>query len=132
MDKYKEFFKRDRFATSSGIELTECRPGYAKVQVKIEDRHLNGANVVHGGLLFTLADFCFAAAVNSYGTVTLSISAYMTYYSKCSEGVLTAECTEISRTNKLTTCDINVFDENGQLLANLRGSGYITKGEINF
>lgn len=132
MNTYNEYFLRDRFATSNGIELVECRPGYAKAQLQVEDRHLNGADVVHGGVLFTLADFAFAAAVNSYGKVTLSINAYISYFKASSEGVLTAECYEISRSNRLTNCEINVYNEDKELLANFRGTGYITKGEINF
>ena len=132
MDKIKTFFKNDKFATLNGIVLTDCRPGYAKAQVEIEERHLNGANVVHGGLLFTLADFCFAAAVNSYGIVTLSINASISYFAKSTTGIITAEATEISRSNKISSCDINVFDQTGQLLANFKGMAYITKNKIEF
>ena len=132
MEKFKAFFKCDKFATGNGIVLTECRPGFAKAQVAIKERHLNGAGVVHGGLLFTLADFCFAAAVNSYGNVTLSINASISYFAKSTEGIITAEANEISRSNKLSTCDINVFDANGQLLANFKGMAYITKSPIEF
>ena len=131
MTNYKEYFLRDRFATNNGIELVECRPGYSKVQLKVEDRHLNGADVVHGGVLFTMADFAFAAAVNSYGNVTLSINAYISYFKASTEGILTAECNEISRSNRLTSCEINIYDESRQLLANFRGTGYITKGIIS-
>jgi len=132
MDKIKTFFKNDKFATINGIVLTDCRPGYAKAQVEIEERHLNGANVVHGGLLFTLADFCFAAAVNSYGIVNLSINASISYFAKSTTGIITAEAKEISRSNKISSCDINVFDETGQLLANFKGMAYITKNKIEF
>jgi acyl-CoA thioesterase len=127
-----DFFKSDNFATGNGIVLTECKPGYAKAEVVINKSHLNGAGVVHGGLLFTLADFCFAAAVNSYGTVTLSINASISYFAKSSEGLITAEATEICRSNKLSTCDINVYDQNHQLLANFKGMAYITKTIIEF
>jgi acyl-CoA thioesterase len=132
MDKYQQYFTADKFAMGNGIELTECRPGYAKVQVKIEERHLNGAGVVHGGLLFLLADFCFAAAVNSYGLVSLSINASISFFAKSTDGTLTAEAKEISRSNKLSTCDINIYDEQGQLLANFKGTAYITPKAIEF
>jgi len=132
VENFKTYFKNDQFATSNGIVLSECRPGYAKAQLTIEERHLNGAGVVHGGLLFTLADFCFAAAVNSYGYVSLSINASISYFAKSTQGIITAEATEISRTNKLSSCDINVFDAEGQLLANLKGMAYITKNVIAF
>ena len=132
MDKYKKFFKTDNFAASNGIMLTECKPGYAKAQVTIEERHLNGAKIVHGGLYFTLADFALAAAVNSYGVVTLSINASMTFFNKSNSGIVTAEAKEISRSNRLSTCDINVYDESGLLLANFKGQAYITKATIEF
>jgi len=132
MDKYQQYFTADKFAMSNGIELTECRPGYAKAQVKVDENHLNGAGVVHGGLLFTLADFCFAAAVNSYGFITLSINASISFFAKSTEGIIVAEAKEIARSNKLCTCDINIFDEEGVLLANFKGTAYITPKTIEF
>ncbi len=133
MDKYKQYFKKDRFAAHNEIILADCRPGYAKATVKIKNYHLNGADVVHGGLLFTLADFCFAAAVNSYGNVSLSINADISFFCKSTEGAtITAEATEISRSNKLSSYTISVKDEKGTLLAEFRGTAYITKDIINF
>ncbi len=132
MDKYQQYFTADRFAMSNGIELVECRPGYARAKVRIGNNHLNGAGVVHGGLLFTLADFCFAAAVNSYGFVTLSINASVSFFAKSTEGTIIAEAKEIARSNKLCSCDINITNEQGQLLANFKGTAYITKETIGF
>jgi len=132
MDKYTKYFKGDQFADFCGIELITCHPGYAKTRVTIQKHHLNGAGVVHGGLLFTLADFAFAAAVNSYGSVTLSISCSMTYFDKSTEGELFAEAVEISKSNKLIHCDINITNCEKQLLANFKGTAYITKKVIEF
>jgi acyl-CoA thioesterase len=132
MPKFKQFFKKDKFAAASGIELVECRPGYAKAQVVIREHHLNGANVVHGGLIFTLADFAFAAAVNSYGFVTLSVNASISYFAKSDNGIITAEAREISRSNRLCTCDINIYGAAGKLLGNFKGTAYITKETIDF
>jgi acyl-CoA thioesterase len=132
MKKYLNFFKKDLFAAYNGIELIECRPGYAKANVNIEDKHLNGAGVVHGGLLFTLADFAFAAAVNSHGNLSLSINVSISFLGKGTDGLITAEAKEISRSNKLSTCDINITNEAGTLLANFKGTAYITKKTITF
>ena len=132
MEKYIEYFKGDKFAAYNGIQLLECRPGYAKTSVKIGPNHHNGAGVVHGGLLFTLADFAFAVAVNSYGKVTLSVATSMSYFDKCTEGVITAEAHELSCSNKLIHCDVFVRNESGVLLANFKGTAYITSKEIDF
>jgi len=132
MEKYIEYFKGDRFAAINGIQLLECKPGYAKASVEIGPDHLNGAGVVHGGLMFTMADFAFAAAVNSYGKVTLSISTSMSYFDKSTEGILIAEAREIARSNKLIHCDVSVREESGKLLAAFKGTAYITSKEIKF
>lgn len=132
MDKHIEYFKADRFAAFNGLELVECRPGYAKVMVKINENHLNGAGVVHGGLLFTAADFAFAAATNSYGSVSLSISTSMSYFQKSTEGVIYAEAREIARSNKLIHCNVSLFHESGTLLAEFKGTAYITSQKITF
>jgi acyl-CoA thioesterase len=130
VNTFQEYLSRDRFSKANNIELVECRPGYAKTKVTITDSHLNGADVVHGGLLFTLADYAFAAAVNSYGIITLSINASISYFEKRSSGILTAEAKEISRSRKLCVCDINITDESNNLIANFKGTAYITGTEI--
>ena len=70
---YIEFFKQDRFAVSSGIRLTEVKPGYAKAELTIAENHLNAGNVAQGGALFTLADLAMAAAANANGRLAFSI-----------------------------------------------------------
>lgn len=56
--------KKDKFASYVGIELLEVGDGYAEAQMEITDNHLNGVNILHGGAIFTLADYTFAAASN--------------------------------------------------------------------
>ena len=75
MEKWKEFFKADRFATQAGVELLEVKPGYAKARMLVTPEHLNAGGVCQGGALFTLADLAFAAVANSHKLLTLSISA---------------------------------------------------------
>jgi acyl-CoA thioesterase len=130
MEKLKEFLKKDRFASYNGIELIKCSPGYAKVQVKVEEKHLNSAGIVHGGLIFTLADYAFAAAVNGHGIITLSVNASISYFEKSFYGLLTAEAKEISRSKKLSNCNIDVTDGQNKLIDNFRGTAYITNVEI--
>jgi acyl-CoA thioesterase len=132
MDKYIEYFKRDKFAAACGIKLIECYPGYAKTEVNIASKHLNGADVVHGGLLFTLADFAFAAAANAYGYVTLAVSNSISYYDKCDNGLIIAEAMELAKSNRLIHCDVSIKHESGTLLASLKGTAYITKQTISF
>ena len=43
MEKYKEFFKADRFAANAGVELLEVKPGFAKARMLVTEEHLNAA-----------------------------------------------------------------------------------------
>jgi acyl-CoA thioesterase len=125
-----DFFKNDRFARHSGIELLEIGPGRAKARMKIEDRHLNGVDVVHGGAIFTLADLVFAAASNSHGTVAVAINASIWYVKAGKQGTLTAEGREVSCNPKLAVYDIQVTDDAGELVAKFEGMVYRKKDQI--
>jgi|AGTN01.1.fsa_nt_gi uncharacterized domain 1 len=127
----KTYLKKDRFAELCGLELIESRPGYAKVRVKINESHLNGAGVVHGGLLYTLADYCFGTAANAYGKVALTINSTISFFVKSSEGVLTAEATEMSKSNRLNTFSVHIYNEEKVLLAHFTGMAYNTKKNID-
>jgi len=47
----------------------QVAPGQAEVRMPLDQRHLNGAGIVHGGAIFSLADVAFAAASNAHGTL---------------------------------------------------------------
>ncbi len=63
MEDFKNYFKNDIFIVNVGIELLEISPGYAKAKLEVEEKHLNSLKRVQGGVLFTLADIAFAAAI---------------------------------------------------------------------
>ncbi|HPC96521.1 MAG TPA: PaaI family thioesterase [Sedimentisphaerales bacterium] len=131
MRAIKEFFKNDRFAEHCGIELVEVGEGRAKTRMKIEDRHLNGVNVVHGGAIFTLADLAFAAASNSHGTVAVAINASIWYVKAGLSGTLLANAREVSLNPKLATYSIEVTDDAGEIIAVFEGMVYRKKETIS-
>ncbi len=119
-----DFFKNDRFAKLSGIKLLESAPGSAKAEMEITGHHLNAANVVHGGAIFTLADFAFAVASNSHGHIALSINSNIQFIRSVSDGKITAYAREISLTKKLGHYLIEVKDENQNTIAAMTGIVY--------
>ncbi|HEX9062211.1 MAG TPA: PaaI family thioesterase [Clostridia bacterium] len=120
--------ENDRFATYVGIKLVKVEIGYAVTQMEISDNHLNGANIVQGGAIFTLADYAFAAASNSKGSLTLGVNANISYFKSPKGKLLTAEAREVSSGNKLCSYNVDVFDDNNDLIARFNATGYI-KGE---
>ncbi len=127
-----KFFERDRFAHFVGIELISVKSGYAVTRLELQKQHLNGLDVVQGGAIYTLADFAFAAATNSCGIATVGINSSITYFKAPVGKIITAEAKEISSDKKICGCDVNVFDEDGALIAKFSGTGYRKNLKINF
>ncbi len=130
LERIRKYFVNDRFATENGMELVEVRPGGATARMVVGARHYNGIQTVQGGALFTLADFAFAAACNSWGERVTGINMSIQCLKAVRSGTLVAEATEVARTRKLSTCEVAIRDEEGQLVARFQGTGYVLGGSL--
>lgn len=129
-EKAKKIFDNDRYAKLTGIEIITAGSGYCKACMKVEDKHLNAANVVQGGAVFTLADLAFAVASNSHGNVALSINAHISYLKSVSTGTLYAEAMEVGEPGKLGNYDVVITDDQGQIIATFNGMVYRKKEKL--
>ncbi len=120
----KEFFKEDRYAAFSGVELIDVEPGWAKAKMKIKEMHLNAGNVVQGGAIFTLADLAFAAAVNAYGNLAVSIQTSISYYKGVSQGTLFAEAKLVNLHKKLASFQVDITNEKDELIASFYATAF--------
>jgi len=121
----RAFFKRDRFAAAAGIRLEEARPGYARTRMKVGEAHLNGADVVQGGAVFTLADLAFAVACNSHGTLALAVDVTISFLRPTRTGSLVAEAFEVARSRRLSRCEVKVVDDAGEPVALFHGTAFV-------
>ena len=128
----KEFFKKDRYAVFSGVELLEVKSGYARAKMEIKDMHLNAGNVVQGGAIFTLADLAFAAAVNAYGNLAMSIETSIRYFRGIGEGTLFAEANILNIHPKLATFEVKVTNEANDLIAVFTATAYRKNTSLPF
>lgn len=110
--------QRDPTMQALGLVLLESAPGRAVVRLQTEGRHLNAAGVVHGGVLFTLADGAFAVAANNDGQQRLAAHAAIEFLRPAILGdTLTATATLITA----SIYDVAVHDQHGEAIALLRG-----------
>jgi len=131
MQELMQFFSaEDKFARHAGIELVDAGPGWAKVSMKIEPFHFNAAKTVHGGAIFTLADFAFAVASNSHGTLAMGINTSVNFVKAVARGVLYAEAVEQSKGPKLASYSVTVTDDIGDVVAIFQGMVYRKKESI--
>lgn len=130
MEKLKRWFKNDRFAQRSNCELVSVAKGDARAKMTLHPHHWNGVGVVMGGAIFTLADFAFAAAANSHGTVALAVNVSITFMKSAKTGTLWAHAREISKNAKLGSYTVEVKDDRGDLVALFQGMVYRKKDPI--
>jgi len=123
----REFFANDRYASLTGVEIVEAGNGYCKTRLTLEEKHLNAANVVQGGAIFTLADLAFAVASNSHGQLALAINVNISYLNSVTHGVLYATATEVNEPNRLGAYDVLVTDERQRIIARFNGMVYRKK-----
>jgi len=128
-NKWNHFFKRDKFAVHTGIELEDLSPGGARVRCNVRDHHLNGVKCVHGGMLFTLADMAFAAAANSHGRLAVALNASIAFVKPARGKTLTAEAKEVSRSGRHAVYEVRIVDETGTTVSVFQGTAYVKKEE---
>lgn len=123
MEKIRALFARDRFVELIGVELKELKPGYARSQLVVTDKILNGKDLAQGGSIFTLGDFTMAAAANSHGQVALTVSSSITYLKPALFGsTLTAVAIELSNGRRMAHYRVDITNEKNELIAVFNGS----------
>ncbi|WP_227764632.1 PaaI family thioesterase [Zhaonella formicivorans] len=124
-DKVKARMEKDALAKHLGIRLLEMKPGYARAVMEVKPELLNGAGITHGGALFSLADFAFAAASNAHGPLALALNVNINFLKATTVGtILTATACEENLTKKTGLYRMEVLDDKGELVALAQGTVY--------
>ncbi|RNB77834.1 hotdog fold thioesterase [Brevibacillus panacihumi] len=124
---YDEICKKlvqDQFAKFLGIRLVELGEGTATAEVIVQEHMLNAHGTAHGAIIFSLADFTFAAACNSYGKTSVALSMNIGFLAAAMKGNrLVATATEEKKNNRTAWYRIRVESEHG-LVATLDALAY--------
>ena len=112
----------DRSGASLGLELLEVRPGFARVAMRVRPEMLNGHGILHGGLVFALADTALAYAANSRNQQTVTQQASIVFLSPAKESeTLIARAVERASASRSGIYDVDVLSTDGRVVAVLQG-----------
>lgn len=127
--KLQEYLNsEDLFARNNGIQLTEVGKDYAKATMIVTENHKNAGNICQGGALFTLADFVFAALINSGGYLAFAINSNIYFHTSAQIGdTLTAEGRFMTNHPKVPSAEVVITNQNGTRIATLTAQGYTKK-----
>ena len=114
-----------------GMELLYCKPGTASMRMTVEDKHLNGHQMCHGGFIFTLADSTFAFACNSHNNATVASAASIEFLKPAHLGdVLTCVGVEQVLSGRHGVYDMTVRNQKDQVIALFRGKSAQIQGQV--
>ena len=124
------YFKDDRFAAKNGIIIDSVTNDCVVCSFEATEDHYNSAGGIHGGAIFTLADFAFAVHCNfamicgeDVG-VTLGQSCSITYLKGTRSKHLIAKSLCISKGRSISVYRICVEDEFGVQIAEMQATGF--------
>lgn len=127
----KNLLKNDPFSQWLGIEVVEADHGICSVKCQVTGLMLNGFKVVHGGIIFSLADTALAFSAATAGRVALALDNSISYTKKAFLGdTLTARSEAVNLTYRTGLFDIKVLNQSSDIIAVMKGTVYRTKDAV--
>ena len=123
-------YQNDAFSQLLGIKVVEVKDGYCELKMTVRKEMLNGFQIAHGGIAYSLADSALAFASNSHGRKSLSVETSISHTMSVKEGdVLTAITEELSLSDKIGVYLITITNQDNQEVAYFKGTVYRTSKE---
>lgn len=123
--------KKDRFSQWLGLQIDEVGPGYCRLHYTVDDRMVNGLNIIHGGIVFSAADSAFAFACNSHGQLTVALDVSINFTRPCRPGdLLYVEAKESYLGGKTGVYEVRTTNAGGELIALFKGTAYRTSRTV--
>jgi len=121
---------KDAFSQWVGMETLSIGLGKCSLQCKVNPEMLNGFQIAHGGITYSLADSTLAFASNSRGVQCVSTETSISHIYKVKDGdVLTSVSKEISRGRTIGIYDVEIFNQDKKLVAHFKGTVLVTGTE---
>ena len=122
-----KMFQQDTFSQWLGIQIVDVSEGYCQIKMTVRKEMLNGFQIAHGGIAYSLADSALAFASNSNGKKALSVETSISHTVSVKDGdVLTATTEELSLSDKIGVYLITITNNENQKIAYFKGTVYHT------
>lgn len=116
-------YAADHASQRLGMEMAAVAPGAATLTMNVTRDMVNGLEVCHGGIVFTLADSAMAFASNSYNDISFAFAANIVWLRPARLGdTLTAIASEREAAGRTRVYDVVVTNQSGETVATFRGT----------
>jgi acyl-CoA thioesterase len=112
------------FGELIGLEFTRSEGGFSRGVLEVDERHLNPHNVVHGGVIYSMADTGMGGAVYSCldeGELCATVEIKIVYMAPVTSGRLTCDTKVVHRGKRIAMLESEVKNDD-RLVAKATGT----------
>lgn len=130
LDNIKKFFSKDNFAKSAEIKIESVTKDSIECSMEIKDIHRNSVVGVHGGAIFTLADFTFAIHSNLDNLCGLDVgntvgqSCNISYLKSTRGSCLFAKSKCLNKGRTMSVYQVDITDDLSKEIATMICNGF--------
>lgn len=123
-----KMMSKDAFSQWLGIKVVDLDKGSCTLEMTVKPEMVNGFEISHGGIVYSLSDSCLAFAANAYGNVAVSIETSISHTRPAKiNDRLTAKCTELNRGKSIGIYEVTVKNQEGKTISLFKGTVFINK-----
>ena len=124
-------YANDRASAALGMQIEDMAEGRAVMGMTVREDMVNGHELCHGGLIFSLADSAFAFACNSQNFNTVAAGARIEFLAAGRLGDrLTAVAEQIIQGARTGIYDVVVTNQENKTVALFRGNSHRIGGAL--
>ena len=129
-DYTEEIRKQSAFVKLLGLSIEKLENGFCQSRLQIREEFLNKRKIVHGGVIYSMADISMGVAV--YSTLkreeeTATIEIKINYLKPANQKVLICDARVIQRGKQVSVIDAEIKSEDDHVIAKAIGSFSILK-----
>ena len=117
------------FGALIGLNFSKCAKGYSRCALEVAEKLLNPHRVLHGGVVYSLADTGMGAALYSdldEDELCATVEIKIAYFAAVTSGTLTCETKVVHRTKRIAFLESQIKND-GRLTAKAMGTFSVSK-----
>ena len=117
------------FGELLGLHFTKCEEGSSQCVLEVSEKLLNPHKVLHGGVIYSMADTGMGGALYSYldeDELCATVEIKIVYFTAVTSGTLTCDTKVIHRSKKIATLESEI-KKDGDAVAKAIGTFSIFK-----
>lgn len=120
--------EKDQFSNWLGLTIGSISEGSCVIHCTTNPKMLNGFDILHGGISYSLSDSALAFAANSRGYKCVSIETSISHLKPVFNNEnLKAIATEIHRGRSIGIYEVDVFNAQNELISKFKGTVSISR-----